>query len=374
MRKFLRELVYIISFVIKPRKILVFSSYPDFADNPYALYLYFLKNRKYDEYKKVWILEQASPEIIRAIHEADTRTIISYSTLKNWFYVIISRYIFSSHNAYGYLHFRQIDKLMNLWHGLGIKKIGFDNGEVPAHFYESAVFTLATSSFFMDCMSSAFRIPKEHVLLTGLPRNDLLFNESPIYKQIVGRHHYSSVGIWMPTFRQTIKQDIMDAPMDEGAINYWNPIVLRDLDSFLQETNNFLILKLHPADTLQKTDMGRYANIRILGNQDIPARDLYPLVGKTDYLISDYSSIFVDYMTMEKPIGFLQNDTSVYKKGRLLYFEPTEENLPGCILRTIDDLKDFITNYKQKEIKHRDFLNVFKDADNCKRLVETLEL
>lgn len=374
MRNFLRKLVYMLSFVLPTRRVLVFSSFPDFADNPYALYLYLIQNIEYDKYKKVWILEKPSADIISAIHKANEKTIVSYSTLKNWYYVIISRYIFSSHNAYSYLRFRQKDKLFNLWHGMPLKKIGFDNGEDPSQGSVTASYTIATSSFFVDCMSSAFRVPKEHVLLTGLPRNDLFFENSSFFQELIGKHHYSSVGVWMPTFRQTVKQDIMDAPMDENAINYWNPKVLKELDSFLQETNNLLILKLHPADIVQKSSLGEYAHIRILQNENMPPNKLYPLLGQTDYLITDYSSIFIDYLTLNKPIGFLLDDVDIYKKGRPLYFEPTKENLPGTIMYTIEDMKKFIANSMRHIAKDSELLNIFKDNNNCKRLVEALNL
>lgn len=373
-RRISRIVFYWLSFVIKPKKVLVFTSFPDFADNPYALYLYLIKNQRYDEYKKVWIISNPRQEIIDKIREIDNRTIISSYTLKNWYYVLMSRYIFSSHNAYSYLHFHQNDKLMNLWHGLGIKKIGYDNGETPSTFYGNSVYTLATSPFFIECMSSAFRIPKEHVLLTGLPRNDLLFENSARFAKILNGNQYNSVGIWMPTFRQTSDGNLNDAPMNKGAINYWNPLILEEINDFLIKTNNFLILKLHPADSLQKTELGKYSNLCILRNEDLPARELYPLIGKTDYLISDYSSVFVDYMTLKKPMGFLQNDTETYKEGRALYFEPTADNLPGHLLYNLEDMKDFIFNHKQYGFKKKEFLNIFADASNCKRLVEKLNL
>ena len=374
MRKLLRILVCWLSFVVRPKKILVFSSFPDFAENPYALYLYLLKHRQYDSYKKVWILSTPNSQHIAAIHETDSKTIISSSTLKNWYYVIIARYIFSSHNAYQYLRFKQQDKLFNLWHGMPLKKIGFDNGETPSTFFGNNFYTLATSPFFVECMSSAFRIPREHVLLTGLPRNDLFFEQSDYFQELVGKHQYSSVGVWMPTFRQTISQDIVDAPMDLDAINYWNPRVLKELDLFLQETNNLLILKLHPADVVQKSTLGEYAHIRILQKENMPSHKLYPLLGQTDYLITDYSSVFIDYLTLNKPIGFLLNDVDIYQKGRPLYFEPTSENLPGTIMYTLDDMKNFIANSKQQAVKDSELLNIFKDNKNSERLVKELDL
>lgn len=373
-RRVLRVLVYWLSYVIKPKNILVFSSFPDFADNAYALYLYFIKHKQYDKYKKVWFLGNPTPDIIAAIKEIDPNAIISYSTLKNWYYVIVSRYIFSTHNAYGYLHFRQKDKLFNLWHGIAMKKIGFDHGETPSSFFGNNFYTLATSPFFVECMSSAFRIPKEQILLTGLPRNDMFGEESAFYQELVDGKQYNSVGIWMPTFRQTVTKDIIDAPMDEDAINYWNPSVLEELNAFLHKTNNFMILKLHPADAMQNMQSEVYSNICILRNRDLPARFLYPLMGKTDYLISDYSSAFIDYLTTKKPIGFLQNDTKLYQANRSMYFEPTQEILPGPIFRTLDEMEDYIMNYKKYHYSSGEFFNIHRDAHNCERLVKALDL
>ena len=374
MRRLLRILVYWLSFVISPRRVLVFSSFPDFSDNPYALFMYIIKHKLHEKYQLVWILSNPSNEIISSIKGTCPEVIISYSTLKNWYYVIIARYIFSSHNAYEYLHFKQKDKLFNLWHGLPWKKIGYDNEETKVYGKKKDIYTTATSPFYVEVMSSAFRIPKEHVLLTGLPRNDLFFEQSTFFQDLIGNHHYSSVGVWMPTFRQTIKQDILDAPMEENAINYWNPKVLKELDSFLQETNNLLILKLHPADIVQKASLGEYSNIRILQNENMPPHKLYPLLGKTDYLITDYSSVFVDYLTLNKPIGFLLNDVDVYQKGRPLYFESTKENLPGTVMYTLEDMKDFIANNKRHIATESELFNIFTDNNNCKRLAEALNL
>ena len=164
MRKLLRILVYWLSFVIQPRKILVFSSFPDFSDNPYALYMYLVKHKWFEKYQLVWILNNPTDEVISSIKVTCPNVIISCTTLKNWYYVIVSRYIFSSHNAYEYLHFKQKDKLFNLWHGLPWKKIGYDNEEYGV---KNGIYTTASSPFYVEVMSSAFRIPREHVLLTG---------------------------------------------------------------------------------------------------------------------------------------------------------------------------------------------------------------
>ena len=101
---------------------------------------------------------------------------------------------------------------------------------------------------------------------------------------------------------------------------------------------------------------------------------MYPLLGKTDYLITDYSSVFVDYLTLNKPIGFLLNDVDVYQKGRPLYFEPTKENLPGTVMYTLEDMKDFIANNKRHIATESELFNIFTDNNNCKRLVEALNL
>ena len=65
---------------------------------------------------------------------------------------------------------------------------------------------------------------------------------------------------------------------------------------------------------------------------------LYPLVGQTDFMVSDISSIMIDYMLLDKPMVVCFEDAVEYKKSRNLIFEPIEDWLPGAMVSNYDDL------------------------------------
>lgn len=374
MRKIISTIVYWLSYFIKPQNILVFHSFPDYSDNPFALYKYLMGQTKYSNYKMVWILSHPTEELITIIRAENPHVTISHSTARNWIYIILSRYILSSHNAYGYLHFRQPRKLFNLWHGMPLKKICLDN---PFETFDGAgnpyLSTIATSEFFQNKLSSAFGISKDNILITGMPRADLLFEKSSFLEKVCNGKKYRSIGIWMPTFRQSnVDTFRSDAQMENGFFNYWDENTLNKINDSLVSTNDFLILKIHPADLLQTKKSIRLSNILILRNEDMPARETNRLLGSVDYLITDYSSAWVDFDVLNKPMGFVINDFTEYIKGRPMYINA--EQFPGKLINSFPDFIDFVKNHKQYNTDTGNFFNQYKDNKNSERVACALSL
>lgn len=374
LRKWMSILVYYLSFIIKPHKILVFMSFPDYADNPYAFYKYLIEHSEYNDYKKVWILEHPTPMLQKIIIQQNPHAIISTNTIQNWFYVIVCRFIFSSHNSYGYLKFHQKDKLINLWHGMPLKKIGLDTMAVNKRTKRSHFVMVASSKLFVPFFSSAFGINKNAVWVLGQPRIDLLFTKSNVFYRLIGNRKFDSVGIWMPTFRQSNNGGnlVIDTEMPTGSFNYWDDKTLTRINTYLSQTNNFLILKLHPADILQDSTFNTYSNIAIIRGKDLMPIELYPLLGKTDYLLTDYSSVCIDYDVLHKPMGFIIEDIKSYQKGRDFYISNIEQTLPGKVIRSFVDLADFVTNHKQYIKETGPLYNYYKDNQNSKRLAQKI--
>lgn len=232
--------------------------------------------------------------------------------------------------------------------------------------------TIASNEFFQRCLSSAFRISPDKIKIVGLPRNDMLFEKSNILDSIVGKHSYNSIGIWMPTFRQTQYGDAFDTQLKDGDLDYWDEEILTKLNEHLSCTNSFLILKLHPADIFQKKTFLSYSNIAILKNKDTSHRDLYPLLGTMDYLISDYSSVLIDFDILGKPMAFIINDIEEYTNNRGFYFDNIKEILPGKIITQENELEEFIDHHDDFIIKTDDRFNKYKDCKNRERLTEIL--
>lgn len=87
----------------------------------------------------------------------------------------------------------------------------------------------------------------------------------------------------------------------------------------------------------------QYSNIAFLNNDYLFDNnyDLYELLGNTDFLMTDFSSIYFDYLHLNKPIVFVTNFLKQYEKTRGLLMGPYEEITPGIC---INSQKEFIQN------------------------------
>ena len=94
----------------------------------------------------------------------------------------------------------------------------------------------------------------------------------------------------------------------------------------------------------------------------------------TDILISDYSSIFFDFLASDKPVLFYIPDLEEYKNYRGLYMEP--DKLPGPALtsvkeigNSINSLGEVINKYKDSYSQAKNFACPYDDGQcffkNC---------
>ncbi|OUN55419.1 CDP-glycerol glycerophosphotransferase family protein [Bacteroides uniformis] len=361
---------YFLSLVPKSNKILVFSSFPDFADNAFAVYQY-LKKKKGEKYRYIWIYVDKK-------NVNKSSDIEGYYRYSFWgiYYFLRARYVFCTHGLNSFIHLRQGMKIINLWHGMPLKTIGCldpqSNGVNPT----VADYLVATSPAFQKIMSQSFNnMDLDRVLLVGQPRNDLLFEPTNYFMNNgISVSDYDKIGIWLPTYRQSIIGDIrVDGLYNEGGISFFSMKNLQSLDEFLVKTANLLLIKLHPMDALQNVDFPHFSNIRIIKQKDF-SEQLYPLLGASSYLLTDYSSVWVDYLIMRKPIGFVMNDCREYSESRGFTIEQMERKLPGVVIDSVDKLYQFIISPSMYNEQQANFFNIFVDNKSSERLVDFLKL
>ena len=151
----------------------------------------------------------------------------------------------------------------------------------------------------------------------------------------------------------------------------------------LKESDVSLIVKLHP---FQKRDLIKecdYSNIKILDNMDLVERDLVinRLLASIDALISDYSSVAIDFLNADKPIAFTLDDEEEYKNTRGFVFENIREWLPGKEIFNFEDFCDYVKEIAKGEDSTRnkrhhlaDKMLKYRDNQNCKRIIEALNI
>lgn len=371
----LRRLVFfltnILSYIIPVKKnYLVFLSNPDYADNAYAVFMYMLKQGLYQKYSFCWLLSDVSQvdyikeDIIKYCNDSIDIKYCKRKSIGGVWASFRARYIINTCGLFSFIKYHQKDKRINMWHGMPIKRIYSDmpNGDV----------TIATSELFIPIMSKGLNISEDNVLLIGQPRNDLMFYpELSIYKDL--KRQYKTIGIWLPTFRRTWIDSYKDGVFNDDGISFMDFSQMGDLNELLLKNNSILIIKLHPLDILQKKELPSFSNVKVYNNKSFHNKELYPLLGLSDYMLTDYSSVAIDYEMLKRPIGLTLDHIEEYGKDR--GFSITD--FPGVCLYSYDEMKAFIQKSIDGQIDVNDYgdkFNKYKDANSTRRLIDCLGL
>lgn len=374
MRTIIGCLLSLIGRIIPTTNILLFHSYPDYSDNSYAFFRYLQLNGACTKYRFYWLIDDDKSIVKGKMKKEGFRAkTISRKSLYAYWLFIRARFVFSTHGLFDYIHLKQHDnKVINFWHGMPLKLIGAShpNGISASNNFD---YLVATSKLYQGIMAEAFACPEAKVLVTGQPRCDLLYEKTDWFDiHSIDINQYKSVGIWMPTYRKSVDGEIrLDGTYIEKCISFLTEKQIYDLDVFLRDNNILLLVKIHPMDALQNEDFSEFSNIIFIKPHDFRSQ-LYPLLGCCDFLLTDYSSVFIDYQILRRPIGFVMNDIDSYKNSRGLYFDNLSEVLPGPILNSFDLLCDFIN--KPQVLESSICYNEFYDSFACKRVNQYLHI
>ncbi|MEH6625337.1 MAG: CDP-glycerol glycerophosphotransferase family protein [Motiliproteus sp.] len=345
-------LIYLISNLIpKSKNIWVFGAWygEKYSDNSKAFFEY-VNNSNKDE-KAIWISKNI--EIVKNIRNQGYRA-YHYKTLPGIWYQLISSTAFVCQAIQDDLYAPSIGKktiVINLWHGIPLKKIMYDafkerktkknmNGIIVDHItpYEKRRndYIISTNEETKKILTKAFRVNPEQTLITGLPRNDVFFK-----KKTEPSKKYSC--IYMPTLRGGVGTECDLFEMYGFDVN--------SIEAKLKEENIFLVLRMHPVNTPPeriKNLIENSTHIKIDSSEDI-----YTTIINHDCLITDYSSIYFDFILSNKPIIFSPFDLTDYKKNeRSLYYNYKDVTLtPYCMNwdETIDRIIDIKKNGISKE-------------------------
>lgn len=318
-----------------------------FADNPRYLYLYASQHKEQYGIRPVWLSHKK--EIADWLTEHGYEAYTYHSIKGLWCALRGKIYLFDNYAKD--INFWQSGGALkiNLWHGIPLKKIQADNrfdafrhpknlwerwknlprnlsDEKPHHY------VLATSEFMRPVFQSAFRT--EHVLINGYPRNDSMLpealinlytkTEAAMLQQIHQKLQEEGLRMiyYMPTFR-------------DSEVRFFDVVNLDALNHFLEKNHLLLCVKLHPKSKLRM----RFEEIKSVHILVIDAdTDPYVFIPDSSLLITDYSSIYFDYLLSGKPVVFFDYDLKEYlKDSREMYFD-YEEYTPGIKADTFEAL------------------------------------
>ena len=278
-----------------------------------------------------------------------------------------SKYVFLNDNfmPMASLNFSKKAVVTQLWHAEGaFKKFGLsaplteDVRRREEKCSRNLTYVICTSKNVVPVYAEAFGVDESKVLPLGAPRIDTLLAKKDVdsIRSEFDKTHPECAGkkliLYAPTFRD-------DAETDKSIVGNI------DIDLFRRELGDeyALLVKLHPQIHSAKP---------LDGTVDVTGGDINELTLISHILITDYSSVCMDFALLGKPCIFFAFDLEEYEKERSFYYD-YESYVPGRVARDFTQVVDAIKNPRndgEKLRRFRDFNFDYVDCNNTKRIYE----
>ncbi len=332
--------------------------------NPYAIFKKLKNSPEYAGYTHVWSINDMScvPPVYR---EDENIIFVSRGTDAYMRYLATAKYLINNVTFPGYFIRRKEQIYCNTWHGTPLKCLGDANRYAPYGYanvtrnFLHASWLIQSNQFTNDKMLDFYHVrsilPGQSVV-TGYPRQDLMLNmpreeKESLRRLLVGSDDTKKILLYAPTWRDYEPEDVQGARISN---------ILKALTA----SEYRVIFKGH--QFLEK-------KFRHLGYPTPPAwLDTNELLAAVDVLVTDYSSIGIDFIASGKPAIYYTEDIEQYENGRGLYI--SEDEFPGIVCRDIDELKKTLAQ-PLPEIMLKPWqkkLIEFDDGKACERVIDLI--
>jgi len=320
---------YISLLIPRNRRLIVFGAWfgKKYADNSKYLYEYMLKEKKFRCY---WVTE--SRKVYKNLQEKSMPVILK-GTIKAFIVQLRAKYYVTS-NGINDVSSCLLGGALNveLWHGIPVKKIEYDDRitrkeSLLKRIYKKILgipvkkrILITTSETMVKIYRSAFRERVSNIHIFGQPRNDTFFCDSEYEDEVLDKCRGKKIALYLPTHRNEGKKRIqLEKILDFRAIN---EICIRN--------NYVFLIKMHFFHFQDSVDLSEYSNIMDVSKM---LSDVQELLKKASILITDYSSCFIDYLLLNRPILFYCFDLDEYQKQDREFYFSEETRFPGTVIQ-----------------------------------------
>ncbi|WP_152446651.1 CDP-glycerol glycerophosphotransferase family protein [Bacillus sp. THAF10] len=377
-----KKLFDIIAKVPAKKKIIVFESFmgKQYSCNPRAIYEY-LKVQPSD-YVIFWSVDKRYRNDIK---ETDLNILSRFSL--QWLWIMPrATYWVTNSRLPEWIKKPKNTVYLQTWHGTPLKKLGVDIEEVvmpgtttenyKKNFLKETKkwdYLIAPNQYSAEIFQRAFGF-EGNMLVSGYPRNDYLINENNQHtieqiKKKLGIPSSKKVILYAPTWRDDLYYEVGKYKMK----------LQLDLEQMYHELKEdyVIILRMH---YLVSENLSEYIDkFKGFVYDTSNYEDIKELYLISDLLITDYSSVFFDYLCLDRPILFFTYDFQKYQQEiRGFYFDLHTES-PGPLLVNTAEILAAIRGLEAKNFKveepHFTFKQKFcelEDGHATKRVVETV--
>lgn len=269
---------------------------------------------------------------------------------------------------------------INTWHGIPLKHMGYDmpNGNISVANTErnflQASYLLSPDAHHTNMYTKAYKLDgifEGKIIETGQARTDTIFNSKrsdvteSLRQKGINVEKDKKIVLYAPTWKgENFNEPKADIEQFENVCLKVNEIAGESVQ---------LLIKPHQAVYNQLKN-----NTGILKGKIIsPTFDTNELLSAVDVLVSDYSSIFFDFLVTDRPIMFYIPDLQDYNRERGMYMDI--DKLPGPATDDVEKLCEWL---KEPEIsvaaKRANYKNIkeefckYDDGNVAKRIVKAI--
>ncbi len=355
--------------------------------NPYAIFEYLLEQEEYQDYTHIWVIddfEENRLQIAKYEKYPNVR-FVKYKTKEYCKALAVTKYLINNVSFPSYFLKREEQVYLNTWHGTPLKNMGFDipganitQGNTARNLL-SADYLISSSPYMTQtAYKNSYKLQDLYegtILEEGFPRNDRFFDQDR--EEIFQKFQQYGVDV------KEDKKIILYAPTWRGE-EYSKPDTsLKEIHEILHKIEEKVDLNKYQILVKLHQSVYHYMNENKVEMDEekkkfIPASmDTNEILAVTDVLISDYSSIFYDFLITGRPILFYTPDIHEFEQYRGLYF--TQENLPGPAASDLEqlgtlleDISGAVKPYQEIYQKAREQICPNDDGNVCQRVTDAV--
>lgn len=376
----LRNFYYLLEKLVRKDKriALFFLTEKYYYDNSKYLFEYM---RGKEDFKS--ILFTANKSLYTTLQEKFPGKVVYAWSIKGFFLFLRTKNVIISYGISAapffpyYLH-EKCKRVIYLGHGIPMKKMGVQTRVWQKY---GKRYQLQKYSYMAACSpleqimhGAGFNIDMNHVWVSGLPRNDYLLSAQK-EEAIIEKHPYlnQKVILYAPTWREETQSAEFFPFQDFDS---------EQLDAFLEKEQAYILVRGHKedikrADELSRFDVSKMKRVIKADQELFP--DVYEVLPYVDVLITDYSSIWIDYLLLDRPVVFIPYDLEEYKKTKGLFLD-FEKNAPGYKAGSFSEFVNQISTYLNHPQEHAnwrkeicDMYHTHQDADSSKRIYHLIK-
>ena len=241
-------------------------------------------------------------------------------------------------------------------------------------------FFFVTSDIFKLLMIASFKCDYEKIYITGQSRTDSIFNSNKKISEIIDDVD-GKIVFYSPTYKEIKRTDKREVEKEFTNIFYMDDYDKEYFINFLEKNKITFILKPHPFDEWFYRDYNPESNrVLVIYSDTFTSKNIYTyeIFNSIDVMISDFSSIVIDFAITKKPIIILDALTNEYVTNRGFILEDNfYDIMPGERVSTFKHLMDVLEKqiYEPK-CNYADMLerlHKYADGNSCARITSVMK-